>query len=60
MLFRSTHTNMWIRCSYLVGANKAQAQRGQDLYDSGAAVALDRVVGPQLRYAALPENVLLH
>lgn len=46
--------------AHLVGANKAQAQRGQDLDDRRAAVAPDRVVGLQLWHHALPAHMLVH
>lgn len=46
--------------AYLVGTNEAQAQGGQHLNDSRAAVALDRVVGLQLWHYALPAHMLPH
>ncbi len=46
--------------AYLVGTNEAQAQGGQHLDDSRAAVALDWVVGLQLWHYALPAHMLPH
>lgn len=45
---------------YLAAANETQAQGGQHLDDCRAAVALDWVVGLQLRYNTLPAHMLPH
>lgn len=46
--------------SYFVGADEAEAQGDQRLDYCRAAVALDRVVGLQPWYNALPAQVLPH
>lgn len=46
--------------THLVSADKADSKCSQDFNDSGAVVASDWVEGPNLRHAALPEEVLTH
>jgi len=46
--------------AHLVSTNEAQAQRGQDLNDCWAAVALDWVVGLEPGHRTLPAHMLPH
>lgn len=46
--------------THLVSADKADSECSQDFNDSRAAIASDWVEGPNLRQAALPEEVLTH